>query len=106
MFDQQLMPAQQDRTALLGGLAAPWTPGVIGRRNRRLGLNLPKIGYIGQMCASRRVGHRKLRLPSHPFAIDQRLRAQQAGVFQCVQRGFLSWHCVFSEKVIESWSPL
>mmetsp|Transcript_59426 Transcript_59426/g.140466 ORF Transcript_59426/g.140466 Transcript_59426/m.140466 type:complete len:548 (-) Transcript_59426:2329-3972(-) len=98
MLHQQLLPAQQHRSALLGRLGPPGVQGIGGGGDRGLGLGAAQVGHLGQFAAGGRVGHGKAGRTSHPFAVDQGLGAQQAGVVERGQRG-ICFHLGVSNRM-------
>ena len=79
---QQVVPLAQNNAALFGGFLAPRRPRGVGRGNRTGGVVGTQVGYIGQFAAIAGVEYIEAMRAFDPFAIDERIGFEQAGVFE------------------------
>ena len=79
---QQVIPLAQQNAAFFGGFIAPSGPCGVGGGDGAGGIIRAKVGHIGQFAPAAGVEHIKALQAFDPFAIDQRIGFQQAGVFE------------------------
>ena len=79
---QQVIPLAQQNAAFFGGFVAPSGPSGVSGGDGAGGFLGAEVGHIGQFAPVAGVEHIKALQAFDPFAVDQRIGFQQAGVFE------------------------